>query len=96
MKTVLAILFTLVLSKSLYGKTVVVASNYWTSQIVLSEILHQVFSENGINSELKKIESLKQWRSIMNGKVHIQLEVWQGTMEKHFNKAVKSGKAVSA
>jgi glycine betaine/proline transport system substrate-binding protein len=30
----------------------------------------------------------------MNGKIHVQLEVWEGTMKKYFDLAVKSGKAI--
>ena len=75
---------------------VIIASNFWTSQNVLSQILHDTFKKNGIESKLKKIKSGSQWRPIMAGKVHVQLEVWQGTMETYFEKAVKSGKAIDA
>jgi len=92
------LLFTLVfgLVGTAFSKPVIIASNYWTSQIVMSQILHETLKKHGIESELKKIKSGSQWRSIMAGKVHVQLEVWQGTMEKPFEKAVKSGKALDA
>jgi len=72
-------------------RPVILAKNNWTSQIVLSHILQEIYLRYGIHSELKPMSEPKQWPKISRGWIHVQVEVWQGTMEDKFLKYTKMG-----
>lgn len=77
-------------------KKIILIENYWSSQIILSKILKNILVKNGYNVELKKVSTDDQWGELARGWVHAQVEIWQGTMEKKFNKFVNDGSVVDA
>lgn len=84
------------LSAPLEKKEIIIATNNWTSQIVISKILQNILIEQGYKSSLKEVSVKEQWGELARGWIHVQVEVWQGTMEKMFNKFTLEGKIVDA
>lgn len=83
------------LSNISYGKKsqdpIIVIENDWTSQVVMANLLKQLLQDQGYHVSLRKLKTDKQWGEISRGWAHIQVEVWQGTMEEMFHRVVKSG-----
>jgi glycine betaine/proline transport system substrate-binding protein len=75
---------------------VVIIENNWTSQIVLARILGKLYKKSGIDTDYKKIEIKNQWGALARGWAHIQVEVWQGTMENMLNRLVSKDKVIMA
>ncbi len=73
-----------------------IAINNWTGQKVLSHILKSIYEKNGVKAKLVEVSVDDQWWKISKGKIHIQVEVWQGTMEKSFKKVIRSGGGIDA
>jgi glycine betaine/proline transport system substrate-binding protein len=71
---------------------IIIVQSNWTSQIVLSHILKQLLSAQDYLVELKEQTVEQQWISLIKGTSHVQLEIWQGTMEQMFKRTLKSGK----
>jgi glycine betaine/proline transport system substrate-binding protein len=94
--TIICILLQVCVYASEKSSSVVIVKSNWTSQIVLSEILKNIYTSIGIKSELNKLSVEKQWGAIARGNIDIQVEVWQGTMEKEFNRLIKSKKFILA
>ncbi|WP_085298928.1 ABC transporter substrate-binding protein [Cognaticolwellia mytili] len=65
--------------------------NNWTSQRVITKALGKMISSFGERVEYKDINSTDQWGALRKGLIHIQLEVWQASMEKEFYRMVESG-----
>lgn len=70
--------------------------NDWTSQLVLSHITAELFELQGYQTEFVNKTTNSQWGSLQRGITHVQVEVWEGTMEKMFNRMVKKGGIVDA
>jgi glycine betaine/proline transport system substrate-binding protein len=75
---------------------IVIIENNWTSQIVLSRILAKLFDKASIKSKFTKVETKDQWGQLARGWGHIQVEVWQGTMEKMLKRLIKKDKVIMA
>lgn len=73
---------------------IIIIKNNWTSQIVLSHILQELYTKAEINSQLKSSTVESQWGKLARGWSHIQVEAWQGTMEKMVTRVIES-KSVS-
>lgn len=71
-------------------ENIIVVTNNWTSQIVLSHVLKKILENENYKVQLKKLTVDKQWGEISRGWAHVQIEVWEGTMEKMFNRTVMS------
>ncbi len=65
--------------------------NNWTSQIVLSRIIGEVYARMGYSVDYAELDTHVQWGRIHRGFEHIQVEVWEGTMTKEFDRAAKFG-----
>ena len=70
--------------------------NDWTSQIVLAHITGEIFERTGHTINYSFSTTDQQWGALSQGLLHIQVEVWQGTMEKMFNRMVSLGRIVDA
>jgi len=70
--------------------------NNWTSQIVLTHITGKIFESMGQRVDYSFSTTDQQWGALSQGLMHIQVEVWQGTMATMFNHMVAQGKIVDA
>lgn len=70
--------------------------NNWTSQIVLSKALGEIYKRRGYTVEYITLETKNQWSHLHRGLEHIQVEVWEGTMADDFERVLKFGKIVDA
>ena len=77
-------------------KPIVIAVNDWTSQMVLSHVLKTLYEHQGYIVTLKNLKTGRQWGQLPRGWAHVQVEVWQGTMETQFNRLVASGDVLDA
>jgi glycine betaine/proline transport system substrate-binding protein len=75
---------------------IIIIQNDWTSQIVLAHILQAIYKKMQIPTQLKTLTTEEQWGQLSRGWVHIQVEVWQGTMEKMLKRLVKTGQVIEA
>ncbi len=77
-------------------KPIKIILNDWTSQIVLSHITAGLFQEMGYSVAFSKKSSNAQWGALQRGLAHVQMEVWQGTMEKMYTRMIGNGGIVDA
>ncbi|MCB9482250.1 MAG: ABC transporter substrate-binding protein [Desulfobacteraceae bacterium] len=75
---------------------IVIVINNWSSQMVLSRIVGSLFNEMGYDVSYAKMEISQQWGALARGIAHVQVEVWEGTMDKMFNKMVEQGRIIDA
>lgn len=75
--------------------TIVIVKNDWTSQIVLSNVLKNILDGLGYKTKLKELKTKNQWGEIPRGLSHVQIEVWQGTMETMHDRLIKEGNTIS-
>lgn len=61
-----------------------IITNDWTTQVVLSKITGELLVNRGYQVEYVNMPTSVQWYKIGNGTVHVQMEVWQGTMEEQY------------
>src|SRR5688572_19931693 len=59
---------------------ILIVVNNWTSQIVLAEVLGEILKGVGYNVEYKPSDTQLQYTAMGNGDMHVQVEVWEGTM----------------
>jgi glycine betaine/proline transport system substrate-binding protein len=100
---ILIILFSFLLSPflSFAGKAeseqpINIILNDWTSQIVLSHITAEIFQNIGYKIQFTQKTSSAQWGSLQRGLSHVQVEVWQGTMEKMYDRMIANGGIIDA
>ena len=77
-------------------KAIRIVTNNWTSQIVLSHIVGSIFSSMGYQVEYIPTDTDKQWGALTHGAAHVQVEVWEGTMSKMFNRLLKQKGIIDA
>lgn len=65
--------------------------NDWSSQIVLSKILGNIFRKMGYKVEYTQVSVDNQWGALSRGLEHVQVEVWEGTMSMMFNRMLRTG-----
>ncbi len=68
----------------------------WTSQTILSEITGRILRQRGYNVEYISMESTGQWYMLYTQKGHVQMEVWQGTMEKKYTELTQAKYLIDA
>lgn len=77
-------------------KPIRIILNNWTSQIVLSKILGELYKRRGYNIEYVVLETKNQWSHLHRGLEHVQVEVWEGTMASDFNRVLNFGEIIDA
>ncbi len=70
---------------------IVIATHNWSSQIVMTHAVKQIFETIGNNVELVSTDSQAVYESIRLGDVSLELEVWEGAFGAAFNEALKKG-----
>ena len=64
--------------------------NNWTSQLVLSHVTGRIFEKMGYEVEYQQSSVNEQWGALSHGAAHVQVEVWEGTMAKAFDRLVEA------
>lgn len=89
---VLAILGLMIsLNTAAQSQPVVVITNNWTSQVVLSHVYGSMLKELGIGVRYLPSSVSDQWGALTHGAAHVQIEVWEGTMNQAFNRLTGQG-----
>ena len=83
-------------TKQAEPKTIILPLNNWASQRVISKALGTMVQSLGEHVEYKNISSTDQWGALRKGLVHIQLEVWQVSMAKEFERMVQQNHILDA
>ncbi|AHD02279.1 ABC transporter substrate-binding protein [Leisingera methylohalidivorans] len=70
---------------------IVIPIHNWSSQIVMSHVVGQIFESMGNSVEYVSTDSQAVYESVRLGDVTLELEVWEGAFGKSFNEAVSKG-----
>ncbi|MFW8634750.1 ABC transporter substrate-binding protein [Cribrihabitans pelagius] len=70
---------------------IIIPVHNWSSQIVMSHVVGQIFETMGNNVEYVSTDSQAVYESVRLGDVTLELEVWEGAFGKSFNEAVAKG-----
>lgn len=70
---------------------IIIPIHNWSSQIVMSNVVGQIFKENGNNVEYVSTDSQTVYEAVRLGDVSLELEVWEGAFGVSFNEALKKG-----
>ncbi len=70
---------------------IVIATHNWSSQIVMTHVVAQMYESLGLNVELVSTDSQAVYESIRLGDVALELEVWEGAFGPAFNTALEKG-----
>jgi len=57
---------------------IIIPIHNWNSQIVMSNVVGQIFEEMGNNVEYVSTDSQAVYEAVRNGDVHLEMEVWEG------------------
>jgi len=68
----------------------------WSSQIVMANIMKQVFEEMGHTVELVPAESASRYEAVRIGDLHVAHETWESTMALPFYEAMDKGGLIDA
>ena len=75
-----------------WSEPIKIITNNWSSQIVLSHVMGELFKKQGYNVEYLESSIADQWGALSYGVAHVQVEVWEGTMATEFDRLVKAGR----
>lgn len=70
---------------------IIIATDNWSSQIVMTHVVKQMFESMGNNVELVSTDSQAVYESVRLGDVHLELEVWEGAFGVAFKEALSKG-----
>lgn len=70
---------------------IIIPIHNWSSQIVMSHVVGQIFESIGRNVEFVTTDSQAVYESVRLGDVHLELEVWEGAFGKSFRAALEKG-----
>lgn len=70
---------------------IVIPIHNWSSQIVMSHVVGQIFERNGNNVEYITTDSQAVYESVRLGDVTLELEVWEGAFGASFRAALEKG-----
>ena len=75
---------------------IIIPIHNWSSQIVMSNLLGQVYEEMGLNVEYVTTDSQAVYESVRLGDVTLELEVWEGAFGASYRAALAKGGLVDA
>lgn len=96
----LLIFLSILISQTIWSKVpesdipIVIIKNDWSSQIMFTFVLKNIYEDLGYKVEIKELKTKDQWIFLSKGWAHIQVEIWQGTMAEMYNKTLKEGNLV--
>ena len=70
---------------------IVIPIHNWSSQIVMSNVVGQIFESMGNNVEYVTTDSQAVYESVRMGDVTLELEVWEGAFGASFRAALEKG-----
>ena len=70
---------------------IVIPIHNWSSQIVMSHVVGQIFESMGNNVEFVTTDSQAVYESVRLGDVTLELEVWEGAFGASFRTALEKG-----
>ena len=70
---------------------IVIPIHNWSSQIVMSHVVGQIFESMGNNVEFVTTDSQAVYESVRLGDVTLELEVWEGAFGASFRAALEKG-----
>lgn len=70
---------------------IVIPIHNWSSQIVMSNVVGQIFESTGNNVEYVTTDSQAVYESVRSGDVALELEVWEGAFGASFQAALEKG-----
>lgn len=70
---------------------IIIPIHNWSSQIVMSNLVGQIYEEMGLNVEYVTTDSQAVYESVRLGDVALELEVWEGAFGKSFREALEKG-----
>lgn len=70
---------------------IVIPTHNWSSQIVMSHVVGQLFEKIGCNVEYTSTDSQAVYESVRLGDATLELEVWEGAFGASFNAALAKG-----
>jgi len=70
---------------------IVIPIHNWSSQIVMSHVVGQIFESMGNHVEFVTTDSQAVYESVRLGDVTLELEVWEGAFGASFNAALEKG-----
>ena len=70
---------------------IVIPIHNWSSQIVMSHVVGQIFESMGNNVEFVTTDSQAVYESVRLGDVSLELEVWEGAFGQSFRAALEKG-----
>ncbi len=73
-----------------------IVTNNWGSQLVLSNVTGNLLERLGYSVEYVPSNTQVQFPAIGRGEVHVQVEVWEGTMRTPFEEEVAAGRMIDA
>lgn len=95
---VISILLSFIVASTAYAKKIPVSImlNEWSSQIIISNIYSKLLNKKSISYTFIEVPSDMQWYHLARGNTHVQVEVWQGSMEHGFNKLLEQNMIIDA
>ena len=75
---------------------IVIPTHNWSSQIVMSHVVGQLFEKIGCNVEYTSTDSQTVYEAVRIGDATIEVEVWEGAFAASFNKALDKGGILDA
>jgi len=70
---------------------IVIPTHNWSSQIVMSHVVGNMYEEMGYNVEYVSTDSQAVYEAVRLGDVTLELEVWEGAFGVAFNEALEKG-----
>lgn len=70
---------------------IIIPIHNWSSQIVMSHVVGQIFESMGNSVEFVTTDSQAVYESVRLGDVHLELEVWEGAFGHSFREALDKG-----
>ena len=74
--------------------TIMIVDNNWSSQKVLARVAQQLLDKVGYQTRIVPSDSQGQFPAMGLGDLHLQMEIWEGTMAQNFDREVKAGRMI--
>lgn len=75
---------------------IIIPTHNWSSQIVMSHVVGQLFEKLGCEVEYTSTDSQAVYEAVRIGDATIEVEVWEGAFAASFNKALDKGGILDA
>ena len=75
---------------------IIIPTHNWSSQVVMSNVVGQIYEEMGLNVEYVSTDSQAVYEAIRLGDATLELEVWEGAFGVAFETALEKGGIVDA